>query len=226
MANFVGGSGTDRNGHGTAVAGITAALRVGVSRQSRVLGVKVLNDSGTGTLGSIIAGLDFVAWDANRRGCLSSGNLGGFAVFAGTVGWSGALNDVATNLVAQGHFLAADVGQDTSPLWTVSPASAVNVCSVGPTDRRDRIPAATNFGDVDMFAPGLSILSLSHRGGTALFRDLSAAAHVTGVAAYISSVAGLPANQLCNFLRQTASVDVLDTVIPLTTLLFNGGTTA
>jgi len=71
-ANIAGGynainptkSATDGNGHGTHVAGIIAAVNnsigvVGVAPQARIYSVRVLNNSGTGWLSDIIAGLNW-----------------------------------------------------------------------------------------------------------------------------------------------------------------------
>lgn len=162
-ANFVDSSSNDALGHGTAIAGIAAATVVGVSRRSKVLAVKVFNDSGSGTTSGIIQGLNFVASDAPTRGCV---NGRGFANFAGAGAFSAALNSAASGLVAQGHFLSADAGNTNAPVSSISPASAQGVCVAGPTNAADVIPTYTNYGGVDIYAPGVQILSLRNTGGT------------------------------------------------------------
>jgi len=65
-----GGSAQDDNGHGTHVAGIIAAKNngydvVGVAPGAQIYAVKVLDASGSGSDASVIAGLDYVAGNAN-----------------------------------------------------------------------------------------------------------------------------------------------------------------
>lgn len=211
---------------------------MGASRRSRVLAVKVINDSGAGTTSGIIQGLSFVAADAPNRNCL---NGGAFVNFAAVGAYSAALNNAASGLVAQGHFLAADAGNSNAPVSSVSPASAQGVCVAGPTNAADVIPTYANYGGVDIYAPGVQILSLRNTGGTVShgeqllsdfipltispqvsYGSLSPTAHVTGVAAYVSTLAGLPPNQICNFLWQTGTPNVLQGVIDAR-LLYNGG---
>src|SRR5439155_6018971 len=67
----VGASAQDDNGHGTHVAGIIAARNnslgvVGVAPAAQIYAVKVLDGSGSGSDASVIAGLNYVAANANR----------------------------------------------------------------------------------------------------------------------------------------------------------------
>lgn len=64
-------TGNDGHGHGTHVAGIAAALDnslgvVGVAPGARLWAVKVLTDSGSGPLSSVIAGVDYVTEHASE----------------------------------------------------------------------------------------------------------------------------------------------------------------
>jgi subtilisin family serine protease len=49
IANFAGGITGDANGHGTHCAGTVGSTTYGVAKNTRLFGVKVLNDSGSGT---------------------------------------------------------------------------------------------------------------------------------------------------------------------------------
>lgn len=65
-----GTSGQDDNGHGTHVGGIIAARYdgydvVGVAPEATLYAVKVLNSAGSGTDSTVLAGLDWVAKNAN-----------------------------------------------------------------------------------------------------------------------------------------------------------------
>jgi len=68
-----GGSGQDGDGHGTHVAGIAAALNntvgvVGVAPGATVYSVRVLDNTGSGSDATIIAGLDWIVSNAGTYG--------------------------------------------------------------------------------------------------------------------------------------------------------------
>lgn len=142
------------------MAGIAMANEWGVSRQSRALGVKVYNDQGSSTTSVIIASFQFVVQDVATRNCAN----GAFINFSGGGPYSAALNNAATNIVDSGHFIAADAGANGGSVNNVSPASAQAVCSVGSSDRQDRIPAFSNTGPIDLYAPGVGVTSLGLTG--------------------------------------------------------------
>lgn len=164
-ANFAGGSNTDVNGHGTAIAGIAAASAWGVSRSATVYGVKVFNDNGSATTSVIVQGFNFVIQDAPSRNCPN----GVFVNFAGAGGFSRALNVVAASVVSAGHFVSVDAGLGGVNVVNVSPASEPTVCTVGSTDRTDTVPSTSNFGAIDIYAPGFGVTSLRPTGGTVSF---------------------------------------------------------
>src|SRR5918997_545258 len=69
--NFAGGKNTDCNGHGTHVAGTVAAEDnaggvVGVAPGAPLTGVKVLGCDGSGSVASVIAGIDWVTANADK----------------------------------------------------------------------------------------------------------------------------------------------------------------
>lgn len=49
VANYAGGVNGDANGHGTHCAGTVGSATYGVAKNTRLYGVKVLNDQGSGT---------------------------------------------------------------------------------------------------------------------------------------------------------------------------------
>src|SRR5207247_1030438 len=64
-------TGNDGHGHGTHVAGTAAALDngigvVGVAPGARLWAIKVLDDSGSGTLSAILSGIDYVTQNASQ----------------------------------------------------------------------------------------------------------------------------------------------------------------
>ncbi|MBE3042903.1 S8 family serine peptidase [Candidatus Bathyarchaeota archaeon] len=104
----------------------------------------------------VIAGINFVASDANTRSCpngaVANLSLGG--------GKSTAVNSAAAALVRAGVFLAVAAGNDNANAANYSPASEPSVCTVGSTASGDSRSTFSNYGAlVDVFAPGTNILS-------------------------------------------------------------------
>ncbi len=97
----------DGFGHGTHVAGIAAALNddqgvVGVAPGARLWGVKVLDDSGSGNLSDIIAGLD---WVAARGDVIDVINMS-----LGGLGWSDAYHNAVVGCVNKGIVVVVAAG--------------------------------------------------------------------------------------------------------------------
>ena len=195
--NFAGGANKDCNGHGTHVAGTVAARDnaasvVGVSPGAPLTGVKVLGCSGSGSYSGVIAGVDWVTANA-RRPAVANMSLGGPT--------SSALDDAVRRSAASGVFYALAAGNSARDACTSSPARAGagtnnGIVTVAATDSGDREASFSNFGRcVDLWAPGVSILSTRNGGGTTTMSGTSMASpHVAGGGAlYLSSsVAATP----------------------------------
>ena len=171
-----GGDGTDGNGHGTHVAGTIGSATYGVAKQAELVGVKVLDDNGSGTTADIVAGMDWVAQNADGPS-VANMSLGGAK--------DPALDEAATGLVDSGVFLAVAAGNESQDAENTSPASAEGVYTTAASDRDDSSAEFTNFGaTVEGYAPGVDILSLAPGGGTATLSGTSMASpHVAGVGA-------------------------------------------
>lgn len=155
--------GTDGNGHGTHLAGIIGGVIHGVAKRTRLYGVKVLDDSGAGTLSNVIAGMDYIAKDAKTRGCprgaMANISLGG--------SYSKAVNDAAAALVRSGVFTSVAAGGSNSDVGRTSPASEPTVCTVGASTERDARAPFSDYGALmDIFAPGVNIVSTWPNGNT------------------------------------------------------------
>lgn len=204
QVSFVPGTSTanDDNGHGTAVAGIVAAEgnvgAVGIAPGARLWAIKVLDKSGTGSMSSIIEGIDYVTQNAGQ---IDAANLS-----FGCKCNSSALDTAINNSVAAGVTFvvaAGNAGEDAS-LW--SPASNPNVISVaaladsdgkcgglGPPTKYgpdDSLAIFSNFGSkVTIAAPGVNIHTTYIGSAYATLSGTSVAApFVTGAAALYHSL--------------------------------------
>ena len=184
-ANFVSrGKSTcdDGHGHGTHVAGTIAALDndcdvVGVAAGAKVVPVRVLDNSGSGSYSGIIAGVDYVADNASP-GDVANMSLGGPK--------SNALNAAVVGAAQAGVYFALAAGNSSGDANNYSPASAnhARIYTVSAIDANDNFAWFSNYGNppVDCAAPGVSVLSTKKGGGTTTFSGTSMAApHVAGL---------------------------------------------
>lgn len=133
-----GGSCQDDNGHGTHVAGIVAALDnqidvVGVAPQAILYCVKVLDQQGSGSDSTLIAGLDWIAQNhATVNPAISVVNMS--LGRPGTIDDNPALRQAAQNLYNAGITVVVSAGND--PAKEVSqmvPATYPEVLAVAST---------------------------------------------------------------------------------------------
>ncbi|CAM06291.1 subtilisin family serine protease [Saccharopolyspora erythraea NRRL 2338] len=171
-----GGNGQDGHGHGTHVAGTIGSNTYGVAKGAKLVGVKVLDDQGSGTTEQIIKGMDWVAQNSNGPS-VANMSLGGSK--------DPALDEAATNLVNDGVFLAVAAGNESQDAANVSPASAEGVFTTAASGQDDTSADFTNFGKVvEGYAPGVDIVSTVPGGGTETMSGTSMASpHMAGVGA-------------------------------------------
>jgi aqualysin 1 len=173
----------DSQGHGTHVAGTAAAIDndldvVGVAPGAALTGVKVLSCVGVGSTSSVIKGVDLVTANGFKPGVVNM-SLGGAA--------SRALDDAVTNSVHAGFFYVVAAGNEDTDACDGSPSRlgpVDGVMSVAAIDIKEQEAGFSNYGHcVDIWAPGVGILSTKIGGGTlALSRSSMASAHVAGAA--------------------------------------------
>lgn len=123
----------------------------------------MLDSSGSGTNSGVISGINYAANDQKTRSCpngaVANMSLGGSK--------STAVNSAVANAVSAGLFFAVAAGNDGANAANYSPASEPTAFTVGATDSNDAIASFSNYGAlVDVFAPGVSILSTWNNGGT------------------------------------------------------------
>ncbi|WP_374936951.1 S8 family peptidase [Streptomyces sp. Ru73] len=172
----------DGNGHGTHVAATAAGTSYGVAKKAKVVAVRVLNNSGSGTTAQVIAGIDWVT--KNHSGpSVANMSLGG--------GVSTALDNAVKNSIASGVTYAVAAGNSNADASTSSPARVAEALTVGATTSTDARASYSNYGSrLDLFAPGSAITSAWRTSDTAtntISGTSMATPHVAGAAAvYLS----------------------------------------
>lgn len=187
--------GTDRDGHGTHVAGIAAARDdgrgvVGVAPGARLWAVKVIESTRGGSLADVIAGVDEVA---RRADTIEVANISLVAD-----GRSASMDAAIEGATSAGVVVVVAGGNDARSVSGTTPANspdAITVTAVTDLDGRagarrsgschgrdDTFATYSNHGG-DIAAPGSCILSTALGGGYATKSGTSMAApHVAGAA--------------------------------------------
>jgi aqualysin 1 len=173
-------NGADCHGHGTHVAGTIGSRTYGVAKQARLVSMRVLSCTGSGSLSGILAGIDWIIRN-NRGPAVANFSLSG--------GRTETLNQAIANLLAAGVVSAAAAGNNNDDACLRSPASAPAALTVGATSSNDARASFSNWGAcVNLFAPGTSIVSTSYSSPTAtttMGGTSMAAPHAAGVAALL-----------------------------------------
>ncbi|MGW6558971.1 S8 family serine peptidase [Streptomyces hydrogenans] len=168
----------DGHGHGTHVAGTVAGSSYGVAKKAKIVGVRVLDNSGSGTTDQVVAGIDWVTRNAVKP-AVANMSLGG--------GVDTVLDQAVRNSIAAGITYAVAAGNDSSNASNYSPARVTEAITVGSTTSSDARSSFSNYGTVlDIFAPGSSITSSWNSSDTAtntISGTSMATPHVAGAAA-------------------------------------------
>ncbi len=198
-----GQEGKDCNGHGTHVSGTIGGKTYGIAPAVSLVGVRVLDCQGSGSSEGVIAGMEWVANNAQAP-AVANMSLGG--------GKDANLDAAAKALVDKGVFLAVAAGNESADACESSPAGAEGVFTTAASDKDDNSAEFTNFGScVEGYAPGVDITSAWLDGGENTISGTSMASpHMAGVAALYKSANGDVASaDLVKWLQDNASKGVV-----------------
>jgi len=215
----------DDNRHGTHVAGTIAAATdnargiAGVSWGAKLMALKFLNSTGTGSTADATAAINYMSMMLER----------GVPVLVSNNSWSGptynqTLKDAIDRYsTAGGLFVAAAGNSGSSTLQYPAGYTSSNVISVAASDRNDNRPSFSNFGTswVDLAAPGVDIYSTRPGNAYAFESGTSMAApQVSGTAALLWDAAG---RQTPRATIQNAILNGVDTLPQWSGLVATGG---
>ncbi|KAI7889451.1 serine protease 1 [Mucor mucedo] len=212
----------DGNGHGSHCAGTIGGSRYGIAKQATPVAVKVLRSNGSGTMSDVVRGVDWATTEHLReaahaqdkgtkyKGAVANMSLGG--------GKSPSLDLAVNGAVESGIVFAVAAGNDNSDACSYSPAAAELAITVGASTINDERAYFSNYGEcVDVFAPGLNILSV-WRGSRYATNTISgtsmASPHVAGLAAYFLSLeeGKVTPKQIKDKILRLATKDALDKI--------------
>ncbi|OZM74207.1 serine protease [Amycolatopsis antarctica] len=162
----------DGNGNGTLLASIVGGERFGIAKDVRIVPVRVLDDTGAGSIDNVIAGVDWVRENAEQP-AVALFSLGGSA--------SEPL-DAAVRQLAETVPVVVPAGNSATDASEVSPARVPQALTVAASDSADGASGTSNYGPaVDLYAPGVDVTGEGLGGEAVTFSgSTAAAAHVAG----------------------------------------------
>jgi subtilisin family serine protease len=173
-----GGTAEDCQGHGTHVSGTVGGTTYGVAKGVTLHPVRVFGCSGSTTTAAIVSGVNWVTSN-HVKPAVANMSLGG--------GISSSLDTAVSNSIAAGVTYAIAAGNSSANACNTSPARVAAALTVAASSSTDAHASFSNFGScVDLYAPGVSILSsyFSSNTATATLSGTSMASpHVAGAVA-------------------------------------------
>ncbi|XP_033121286.1 aqualysin-1-like [Anneissia japonica] len=198
-------TGQDCTGHGTHVAGTIAARTYGVAQGVYIRSVRVFGCPGKNTTEHhVVEAINYILANG-YEGSVVSMSLG-FPTSIKVV------DDAVKKLIKNGFVTVVSAGNNNTHACSRSPSRVIEAITVGATDINDKRASFSNYGSaVDIFAPGVAIISLDNatNTGTKIMSGTSMATpHVSGVAAILRS-RGVPASKIRQKIIDLSTKDVV-----------------
>ena len=194
------GTCNDDHGHGTHTAGTIAAITnngvgvAGVAPNADLAICKALNIAGSGFTTDIVKCINWLRTTGGAR--IISMSIGG--------GTTTTMNNELSAASAAGVLLIAAAGNDGNATLNY-PAAHPAVVSVAATDQNDAKASFSNCNaDVEIAAPGVSILSTVPGGYGTMSGTSMATPHVSGAAAVVMWQKGLSASAVRSLLNSSS----------------------
>ncbi|XP_070555835.1 aqualysin-1-like [Ptychodera flava] len=198
----------DCHGHGTHCSGTTSGTVYGVAKEANVFGLRAVNCLGFGPADWVIETMDWTVENAIHP-----------AVVSMSLGYprNQAIDDAVDRLHYSGVIVVAAAGNDNDDSCIYSPAGAANTYNVGATDINDSRASFSSYGTcVDIFAPGVDIVSAHHRSDDAIATmsgTSMACPHVAGAAALVLEEGPTRTpDEVQARLTETATLDVISDI--------------
>ena len=141
---------------GTLAGGSVSGTAYGMAPGVSIVDVKILSDSGSGSISGLIAGINWAMIDHNQNpGQKSVGNMS-----IGAAGTITSLNNAVNSAVDAGIIMAVAAGNSNDNACNRSPAGASMALTVASSGKSDEKSYFSSWGScVDLFAPGAGIYS-------------------------------------------------------------------
>ena len=146
----------DDQGHGTHCAGITAGTGapdfqyIGVAPKAQLVGVKVLDEGGSGSFATVMAGME---WTVEKRHVFNiraaSMSLGGPGAIEWTSSEEESVNRMGNEMMREGIALFIAAGNSAFSAQIGTPGSAEDVITVGALDKNTAIAVYSSQGPTE-----------------------------------------------------------------------------
>ena len=216
------GKGTeDCFGHGTMVAGIIGSTTYGVAKGVTLHPVRVVDCTGMATISGVVSAVDWITAQYNsatitttKNSRTSSTRRPAVVNISLITPGSPAIDAAVGNSIAAGIVYVVAAGNSARDSCYYSPARVPGALTVGASNDADNAWIYSNGGScVDMFAPGVQVmttLSRSDTDTTATTGTSASAPHVAGAAAlYLATNPTATPAAVSNMILAAASPDVL-----------------
>jgi serine protease AprX len=191
----------DDQGHGSHCAGITAGTgaptyeHVGVAPQAQLVGVKVLDEGGSGSFAGVMQGMQWTVDNRHKFNIrAASMSLGGPGPIELTSAQEESVSRMANEMVRSGIALFIAAGNSAGPSTIGTPGSAEDVITVGALDKDTSIAIYSSQGPTEegLTKPniafvGSNVMSVAYNSGDG-YTDMSGTSMATPGAAGLAAL--------------------------------------